>query len=137
MPPRGLVVAVWSLGLASLYVLASFAQAALVERSLTVDVGFGRSLGFWTCAIYVALPLWGFLPARPTGWYARRQLLLAVGTVGAVGAIASAIFLALWLPAHWVASIGLPVVLSIVVLLVAAVAVLWLAGREASRRADE
>jgi len=134
--PRWLVVAVWALGPAGLYTLASFAHAALVERSLSVDIGFGRSLSFWIGAIYLALPLWGFLPARPTGWYARRGVIVAAGTVGLIAAALCAAYAALWLSPHWVPSVGLPVVGSIIVLIVAAVAVLWLAGREASRRVE-
>ena len=129
LSPRWLVVAVWALGPAGVYWLASLAHAALVERSLGVDVAFGRSLGFWIGAIYLALPLWGFLPARPSGWYARRRAVLIVGAVGAIGLLAAAISGALWLPGHWIGSVGLPVVGSIVVLLIAATFTLWLASR--------
>lgn len=125
-----MLVAVWSLGPAGLYTLASLGQAALVERSLTVEVGFGRSLAFWIGAIYLALPLWGFLPARSTGWYARRSAIVALGTLGGLGVVASAVLLGLWLPAHWVGSVGVPVVGSIVVLALGAIAVLGLAGRQ-------
>jgi hypothetical protein len=112
------------------YVLASLAQATLVERNVSVDIGFGRSLAFWIGAIYLALPQWGFLPARPLGWYARRPVILAAGTIGLVGAIVSAVYTVLWLGGHWQTSVGLPVVGSIAVLLVAATVTLWLAGRE-------
>jgi uncharacterized membrane protein len=131
---RWQIVVAWALGPASLYVLASFAQAALVERNLSVDIGFGRSLAFWIGAIYLALPLWGFLPAHPTGWYARRPIIVAAGSVGVVGAVVSAVYAGLWLAGHWVSSVGVPVAGSVVVLLAAASATLWLAGRESSRR---
>jgi hypothetical protein len=129
------VITAWALGLAGLYGLGSFAHAALVERSLSIDVAFGRSLGFWVGAVYLALPLWGFLPARPTGWYARRAVVLASGSVGTVCAAISLVYDALWLRAHWVSAVGLPVTGSLAVLVVAAVGVLWLAGRQGSAEA--
>jgi hypothetical protein len=127
--PRWLIVAAWSLGPAALYGLASLGHAALVERNLTIDIGFGRSLAIWIGAIYLALLLWGFLPARPTGWYARRRSVLAAGIVGLIGVVVGAAYTVLWLRAHWVSSIGGPVVGSIVVLMAAAIFTLWLAGR--------
>jgi hypothetical protein len=129
---RWLVVAAWALGPAGLYGLATFAHAALVERSLTVDVAFGRSLGFWVGAVYLALPLWGFLPARPTGWYARRAWVMRSSAVGIVCAAITLVYDGLWLSTHWVLGVGVPVVGSLVVLTVAAVGTLWLAGRQGS-----
>ena len=70
--PRWLVILAWSTGPAALYALLSLAHAAFVERILSVDVGFGRSLAFWIGSIYLALLAWGFLPRRPDAWYARR-----------------------------------------------------------------
>jgi hypothetical protein len=134
--PRWLVILAWSTGPAAVYALLSLAQAALVEGILSVDVGFGRSLAFWIVAIYLALPLWGFLPARPTGWYAGRRLVLGLLVLGTAGLVVSGAFTALWLPAHWVPSIGGPVTASIAVLVVAAVGVLWLAGRDEPQTAQ-
>ena len=127
---RWLVVLAWSIGPAALYALLSLAHAALVERNLTVEIGFGRSLAFWVGAIYLALLGWGFLPARPTGWYARRPVVLALVALGLIGLVACGTFTALWLAGHWVAAIGTPVTASILVLALAAVGVLWLAGRD-------
>jgi hypothetical protein len=131
--PRSLVILAWSTGLAGLYVLASLTQAALIERLLSVDVGFGRSLAFWIGTIYLALLGWGFLPSRPSGRYARRPTLLVALVVGLVATAVCGTFTALWLAAHWVPSVGGPVTVSIVVLVVAAVGVLWLAGRDERR----
>jgi hypothetical protein len=111
-------------------VLLSLAHAALAERLLTVDVAFGRSLAFWVGAVYLALAGWGFLPARPSGWYARRPLLLGLLVLGLVGLAVCATVTGLWLVGRWVPSIGTPVVASIAVLVLAALGVLWLAGRE-------
>ena len=124
------MVLAWSTGPAALYALASLAHAAFVERVLGVDVGFGRSLAFWIGTIYLALLAWGFLPRRPGAWYARRRPVMAALAPGLVGFIVCGAFTGLWLAAHWVPAIGVPVTASIVVLLVAAVGVLWLAGRE-------
>jgi hypothetical protein len=128
--PRWLVVLAWSGGPAAVYALLSLAHAALVERILSVDVGFGRSLAFWVGAIYLGLLGWGFLPARPAGWYARRPLVLGLVALGLVGLVACGAFTALWLASHWVAAIGTPVTASILVLVLAALGVLWLAGRD-------
>jgi hypothetical protein len=133
--PRWLIIVAWSLGPAGLYALLGLAHAALVERILNVDVGFGRSLAFWVGAIYLALLGWGFLPARPTGWYARRSLVLGLGAVGVVGLAVCGAFTGLWLANRWVAAIGTPVVASICVLLLAALGVLWLAGRDQRKAA--
>ena len=130
LAPRWLVVLAWSTGLAGLYALASLAHAAFVEQILTVDVGFGRGLAFWIGSIYLALLAWGFMPARPGAWYARRRLILAALIVGLLSATVCGAFTGLWLAAHWVPAVGVPVTASIAVLLVVAVAVLWLAGRE-------
>lgn len=128
--PRWLVVAAWSLGPAGLYALASLGHAAVVERSLTVDVGFGRALAYWTGAAYLALLLWGFLPNRTAGWYARRGVVAAVGGVGLLGALVSGAYTALWLGAHWVGSVSGPVIGAVIALAGAATFTLWLAGRE-------
>lgn len=128
--PRWLVVLAWSTGPAALYALLSLAQAAFAERILSVDVGFGRSLAFWVGSIYLALLAWGFLPRRPTGWYARRGPVLAMLAVGLLGAVVCGAFTVLWLAAHWAPAVGVPVTASIVVLSVAAVGVLWLAARD-------
>lgn len=124
------MVLAWSTGPAALYALASLAHAAFVERILNVDVGFGRSLAFWIGSIYLALLAWGFLPRRPVAWYARRRAVMAALALGAVGFVVCGAFAVLWLAGHWVPDIGVPVTGSILVLLVAAVGVLWLAGRE-------
>jgi hypothetical protein len=134
---RWLIVASWSTGPAAVYVLAALAHAALVERNLTVDIGFGRTLAFWIGAIYLALPLWGFLPARPSGWYARRSVVAPIAGIGVVGGLVSAAYAALWLGGHWVTSVGTPVLGSLVVLIVAGTFTLWLAGREERPRPDE
>ena len=128
--PRWLVVLAWSTGPAALYALLSLAHAAFVERILSVEVGFGRSLAFWIGSIYLALLAWGFLPRRPGAWYARRGPVLGALALGLVGLVVCGAFTGLWLAGHWVPVIGVPVTASIVVLLVAAVGVLWLAGRD-------
>jgi hypothetical protein len=128
--PRWLVLVAWAIGPAAVYALPSLAHAALVERSLSVDIGFGRALAFWVGAIYLALLGWGFLPARPAGWYARRGLVLGLVALGLVGLITCGTFTALWLAGHWVSAIGTPVTASILVLILAALGVLWLAGRD-------
>jgi hypothetical protein len=131
--PRWLVILAWSTGLAGLYALASLAHAALIERILSVDVGFGRSLAFWVGTIYLALLGWGFLPARPGGRYTQRPAVLAALAVGLLATVVCGTYTALWLAAHWVPAVGGPVTASIAVLVVAAVGVLWLAGRDAGR----
>jgi hypothetical protein len=129
-PPRWRVVLAWSLGPASLYTLLSLAHAAVVERILSVDVGFGRSLAFWVGTIYLALLTWGFLPAQPAGWYARRGVLVALMVLGLVGLVICGTFTGLWLANRWVSAIGTPVLASILVVTLAALGVLWLAGRD-------
>jgi uncharacterized membrane protein len=128
--PRWLTILAWSTGPAAVYALASLGHAAFVERILSVDVGFGRALAFWIGSIYLALLAWGFLPARPGAWYARRRPVVAALAAGLVGAVVCGAFTVLWLMAHWVPAVGVPVTVSIAVLLVAAVAVLWLAARD-------
>lgn len=120
----------WSTGPAALYALLSLAHAALVEGILNVDVGFGRSLAFWVGTIYLALLAWGFLPRRSAAWYARRGPVFVALALGLVGTIVCGAFTGLWLRAHWVQSVGAPVTASIVALILAAVGVLWLAGRD-------
>ena len=134
--PRWLVVLAWATGLAGLYALLSLAHAALVERVLSVDVGFGRSLAFWVGTIYLALLGWAFVPARPAGRYARRPLVMAVLGVGLLATAVCGAFTALWLATHWSPGVGGPVAASIIVLLAAGSGVLWLAGREDRRRSS-
>jgi hypothetical protein len=131
--PRWTVILAWSTGPAGLYALLGLAHAAFVEQILSVDVGFGRTLAFWIGSIYLALPIWGFLPRHLNVWYARRRWLTVALAVGAVGAVTSTVYAALWLRTHWVASVGGPVVAAIAVLVVAATGVLWLAGRDDRR----
>ncbi|MCC6176501.1 MAG: hypothetical protein IT305_14435 [Chloroflexi bacterium] len=126
--PRWRVVIGWSLGPAAVYAFVSLLQA-LAEGHLTVDVGFGRSLAFWVGTTYLALILWGFLPAAPHGWYARPRALMTLSALGALGVAVCGGFLALWLADHWQASVGTPVLLALAVVLVAALGTLWLAGR--------
>jgi hypothetical protein len=127
--PRWLVILAWSGGPAAVYALLGLAHAALVERSLTVEIGFGRSLAFGVGALYIALPLWGFLPRHPRGWYARRGPLLASGLVGILGLAVCGGFTIAWLAAHWNPAVGIPVTASILALAVAAVVTLWFASR--------
>lgn len=134
--PRWLVVLAWATGPAGLYVLLSLAHAAVIERVLTVDVAFGRSLAFWVGATYLALLAWAFLPPRPRGRWAGRGVLAAWLVLGGAGACASVVFGALWLTTHWVTAVGLPVVASLAVLVVAAVGVLRLAAHDDRRSAD-
>lgn len=123
-------------GPSALYMLLSLAHAALVERSLTVDVGFGRTLAFWVGSTYLALLAWGFLPRQPSGRYARRSVVLAAVGVGVVGGAVSVGFAGFWLASHWVPSVGGPVIVSLVVLVAAAVGVLRLAARDDRRAAE-
>lgn len=127
---RWRVLLAWSLGPAALYTLLSLAHAALIERNLSVDVGFGRSLAFWVGSVYLALLGWGFVPAHPTGRYAHRRVVFAMLAVGVIGLLVCGGFTGFWLAGHWVSAVGGPVTVSAVVLVVAAVGVLWLAGRE-------
>jgi len=130
---RWRVILAWSIGPAAAYALLSLAHAALVERILSVDVGFGRSLAFWVGAIYLALFGWGFLPARPVGRYARRPVIIGLLVLGVVGFVVCGAYTGLWLAGHWVASVGGPVTASMLVVTLAALGVLWLAGREDQR----
>lgn len=124
------MIVAWGTGVAGLYTLLSLAHAAVIERLLTVDVGFGRSLAFWIGSIYGLLLGWGFVPRQPTGRYAARPLVFAGLGVGLVALAVCGTYTALWLAAHWVGSVGGPVSASIAVLVTAAIGVLWLAGRE-------
>lgn len=134
--PRWLVVLGWATGPAALYALLGLAHAALVERVLTVDVGFGRTLAYWVGSAYLALPLWAFLPPQPTHWFAhRRPTIIAVG-IGLLGGAVSVGFAALWIVARWAPAVGVPVVLSLAVLLAGAVIVLRLAARDDRRAAE-
>jgi hypothetical protein len=112
----------------------SLAHAALIERILTVDVGFGRSLAFWIGTIYLLLLGWGFLPARPAGRYAARGPVFAALVVGLLGLAVCGTYTALWLSMRWSPSIGGPVTASIAILMLAAIGVLWLAGRDDRKR---
>lgn len=127
---RWLVIVAWSTGPAGLYALLSLLHAALIERNLSVDVGFGRALAFWIGSIYLLLLGWGFVPSRPVGRFAARPLVLTALAVGVLGLAVCGTFTGLWLASHWVASVGGPVTVSIAVLVAAACGVLWLAGRE-------
>jgi hypothetical protein len=130
-----MILLAWSLGPAALYALLSLLHAALIERNLSVDVGFGRSLAFWVGSVYLALLGWGFVPAHPTGWYARRRIVFGMLALGVLGLLACGSFTGLWLAGHWVGTVGGPVTVSAVVLVIGAVGVLWLAGREERRAA--
>lgn len=132
-PPRWRLVAAWSTGPAAIYALLSLAHAALVERVLTVDVGFGRSLAFWVLSAYLALGLWGFLPRRPRGRYARRGAVTAALTSGLLGLLACGGFTVAWLVARWNASVAVPVLASLAAMLVAALATLWVADKTEAR----
>lgn len=128
--PRWRLVLAWSSGLAAAYAGLSLLHAAVVERVLTVDVGFGRSLAFWVGTVYLALLLWGFLPRQPGGWYARPMLVRAVAVLGAAGALVCGGFTAAWLTRHWSSAVGVPVVLSLLALGAMAGLTMWIAGRE-------
>lgn len=132
--PRWLVVLGWSAGPASAYVLLSLAHAGLVERQLTVDIGFGRTLAFWVTALYIGLPLWGFLPSGPGGWYARPYVVFAWLAVGAAGLITACGFTIAWLPRHWVSRVGWPVVACLALMVIATGVTLWVASRSTSGR---
>jgi len=124
------VVVAWSSAPAALYALLGLVHAALVERSLTLDVGFGRSLAFWVGTVYLALPLWAFLSARPSGWYARRGAIVATSMVGGLGLLVCGGFTLAWSVARWNGRIGLPIVLSLIALAATAGLTLWFASRE-------
>ena len=128
--PRWVTLVAWSTGVAGCYVLASLAHAALVERILTVDVGFGRSLAFWIGSVYLLLLGWGFLPARPTGWYAALRVVWSLLAVGLLAVAVCGTYTALWLMLRWSPSVGGPVTASIATMIPASLGVLWLAGRE-------
>lgn len=128
--PRGLVVLAWASGIAGLYALLGVLHAALVERSLSVEVGFGRALAYWVGTAYLGLLLWGFLPREAAGWYARRSLMLGAAAFGVLGLLVCGGFTVAWVLARWSASAGPPAVASLIGLLVVALGVLWLAGRE-------
>ena len=100
------MVLAWSTGPAAVYALTSLSQAAVVERILSVDVGFGRSLAFWIGSIYLGLLAWGFLPRRPGAWYARRRPVIGALALGLVGVVVCGAFTILWLAGHWVPAIG-------------------------------
>ena len=62
-----------------------------------------------------------------------RDTVLVALAAGVLAVAVCAAFTGLWLAAHWVPVVGVPVTVSIAVLLVAAVGVLWLAGRDERR----
>lgn len=128
--PRWLVILVWSLGVAGLYALIGLAHAAFVERILNLDVGFGRSLAFWVVALYIALPLWGFLPKTPTGWYARRPAIRVASVSAIVGTLVCGGYTVVWVIARWNPAVGIPVLGSIALVTIVAVATLWWASKE-------
>jgi hypothetical protein len=134
--PRWLVILVWSPGVAGVYALVGLLHAALVERLLTLDIGFGRSLAFWVVALYVALPLWGFLPKHPTGWYARKPAILVAGVFAVLGTLVCGGYTLVWVVARWNATVGVPVLASILLVAVVAVATLWWASREEEPRGE-
>ena len=127
--PRWLVILAWSSGPAAVYALLGLLHAALIERALSVEVGFGRSLAFWVAALYLALPLWGFLPRRPSGWYARRPVARGALLVGLVGAVVCGGFAVTWLVRHGTATVAIPVLGSVAVLALLAGLTLRLADR--------
>ncbi len=133
---RWLVTLAWATAPPAVYVLLSLAHAAFVERILTVDVGFGRTLAYWVGSAYLGLLAWGFLPAQPAGWYARRRPAIVAVSIGLLGGAVSAAYAALWLADHWAPSVSVPVLASLAVLLAAAVVVLRLAARD-DRKASE
>ena len=126
---RSLVIAVWSTGPAAAYALLSLAHALLIERSLNVDVGFGRSLAYWVVSVYLALLLWGFLPRRPPPHFARPGLAYPLLGVGALGLLVCGGFTLAWLAARWNPSVGVPVIAALIVMLAAGVGTLWIADR--------
>jgi hypothetical protein len=128
--PRGLVILGWSSGPAAAYALLGLLHAALVERMINVDIGFGRSLAFWVLTLYIALPLWGFLPSSPRRWYARRRTVQAALLLGILGTLVCGGFTVAWLAAHWSWRAGPPVVASLVVVGIAAAVTLRFASRE-------
>ncbi len=132
--PRWLVIAAWASGPAALYALLGLAHALLVERSLTVDVGFGRSLAFWVVSAYLALLLWGFLPRQPSPRLAQPGVTYPALAVGVLGLLVCGGFTLAWLGAHWNRSIGMPVLGAMVVMVAAAVGTLWLADRAGAPR---
>ena len=117
----------WATGPAALYALSSLAHALLVERSLTVDVGFGRSLAFWVVSVYLALALWGFLPRQPSAGYARQRVSYPLLGVGLVGLLVCGGFTVAWLAARWSSGVTAPVLGALVVMLAAGIGTLWLA----------
>ena len=126
---RSLVIAACASGPAALYALLSLAHALLVERSLNVDVGFGRSLAFWVVAVYLALLLWGFLPRQPSARFARATVVYSMLAIGALGLLVCGGFTLAWLVARWNPSVGVPVLGALIVMLAAGIGTLRLADR--------
>ncbi len=125
---RPLAVLAWSTGPAAVYALLGLLHAAL-QRELSVEVGFGRSLAFPVTALYLALALWGFLPGRPSGWYVRRTIARGALVVGLLGVVVCGGFVVSWLARHATPSVAIPVLGCIAVLAALAVLTLRLAGR--------
>ncbi len=136
MPSRPLLVAAWSSGPAAAYALLSLLHAVAIERNLTVDIGFGRSLAFWTLGAMLALLCWGFLPQHPVGRVARRGVALGLLGLGGLGLLVCGGFTAAWLSTRWNGAVGWPVVGALVVMTLAAVATLWVADRAEMHRDD-
>lgn len=127
--PRRLVMVAWATGPAGAYALLSMAHALLVERSLNVDVGFGRALAYWVLSAYLALLLWGFLPRRPPPRLAHPGVAYPLLGVGALGLLVCGGLTLAWLGARWNPGVGIPVLGALVVMLTAAVGTLWIADR--------
>lgn len=126
-------MAAWAIGPAGLYALLSMAHALLVERSLNVDIGFGRALAFWVVSAYLALMMWGFLPRPAPTRLARPGLVYPLLGVGAFGLLVCGGFTLAWLGARWNPAIGVPVIGALIVMLAAAGGTLWIADRAESR----
>jgi len=124
-----LVIAAWATGPAAAYALLSLAHALLIEGTLTVDIGFGRSLAFWVVATYLALVLWGFLARSPSARLARPAVVYPLIGLGLLGLLICGGFTVAWLAAHWRASVGVPVIGSLIAMVLAALGTLWIAER--------
>ena len=126
---RSVAIVAWATGPAGLYALASMAHALLVERTLTVDIGFGRGLAYWVVSAYLALMLWGFLPRQRPSRFARPGIAYPLLGAGLLGLVVCGGFTLAWLGTRWNPGVGLPVLGTLAVMLVAAVGTLWLADR--------
>ena len=131
--PRRLVIAAWATGPAAIYALLSLAHALVIQRNLTVAVGFGRSLAFWVVATYLALLLWGFLPPAPSARFARPSVAYPLLGIGLLGLLICGGFTLAWLAAHWSPSVGGPVLGALVLMVLAGLGTLWIADRTEPR----